>query len=184
MFSKAITVFMAAGILVGQAWAESPLDKAHMGPVFKEFGPVFDVPNSTYDLKNDVHYKAVMDLSVNPEGVEGLNKNLESAARFINMSVGAGADPANIEFAFVVHGPATRDIMSDEASIELFGQPNPNTALLYALNKAGVKVYLCGQSTAYRGLTLEQMNPIATMATSAMTAHVRLQAEGYSLIPF
>lgn len=184
MFTRAITIFVLTGILVSQAWAESPLDKAHKGPVFKEFGPVFDVPNSTFDLKNDAHYKAVMDLSLNPEGEQGLNQNLESAARFINMSVGAGADASNIEFAFVVHGPATKDILSDEASIKLFGKPNPNTALLNALNEAGVKVYLCGQSAAYRGNTLEEMNPIVTMAISAMTAHVRLQAQGYSLIPF
>ncbi len=63
-------------------------------------------------------------------------------------------------------------------------QPNPNTAMLKALGDAGVTIYLCGQSAAHRGYGVEELNPAVTMALSAMTAHVRLQSEGYTLIPF
>jgi intracellular sulfur oxidation DsrE/DsrF family protein len=47
-----------------------------------------------------------------------------------------------------------------------------------------VKIYLCGQTAAYRGFSVEELNPVVSMALSAMTAHVRLQAEGFTLIPF
>jgi len=47
-----------------------------------------------------------------------------------------------------------------------------------------VVIYLCGQTAAYRGFAAEELSPVVTMALSAMTAHVRLQSEGYTLIPF
>ena len=46
------------------------------------------------------------------------------------------------------------------------------------------KIYLCGQTAAYRGFAAAELNPVVTMALSAMTAHVFLQSEGYTLIPF
>jgi len=55
---------------------------------------------------------------------------------------------------------------------------------LIALHDAGVKIYLCGQTAAGRGFTTEDLNPAVSVALSAMTAHVRLQADGYTLIPF
>lgn len=184
MISRAITMFILSGFLASQAWAESPVDKAHMGPVIKDFGPVFEVPDSVLDLKPNVHYKAVMDLSESPETGNELNSGLVSAARYLNMNVGSGIDAGNLELAVVVHGKALQDLLSDEASKKRLSRPNPNTALLNALNEAGVKIYLCGQSAAFRGYTLAEMNPIVSMAISAMSAQARLQSEGYSLISF
>jgi intracellular sulfur oxidation DsrE/DsrF family protein len=52
------------------------------------------------------------------------------------------------------------------------------------LGKAGVKIYLCGQTAAFKGYGAEEFHPAVTIALSAMTVHVRLQSEGYTLIPF
>ncbi len=65
-----------------------------------------------------------------------------------------------------------------------FDEPNPNTVMLKALSGAGVKIYLCSQSAAFKGYGFDEFNPAVTIALSAMTAHVRLQQEGYTLIPF
>jgi intracellular sulfur oxidation DsrE/DsrF family protein len=87
-------------------------------------------------------------------------------------------------FALVVHGPAGKDLLDDASYKKRYQQSNPNTPLLKQLGDAGVTIYLCGQSAAYMKLGAEEMNPAVTMAVSAMTAHVRLQSEGYTLIPF
>lgn len=184
MIKKTVMIFAMTWVFAGLVWAESPLDKAHMGPVIKDFGPVFDVPDSAFDFNKNVPYKAVSDLSETAETEGDVNEGLESVARYLNMNVGSGIDAENLKFAVVVHGPAMQDLLSDEASNTRFKRANPNTALLNALNEAGVKIYICGQSAAYRGYTMEEMNPAVTLAISAMTAHVRLQAQGYSLIPF
>ena len=60
----------------------------------------------------------------------------------------------------------------------------PNTAMLRELQQAGVRIYLCSQSATFKKFGYDEFNPAVTIAVSAMTAHVRLQQEGYTLIPF
>jgi intracellular sulfur oxidation DsrE/DsrF family protein len=74
--------------------------------------------------------------------------------------------------------------LTDTAYEARYDEPNPNTAMLAALRDAGVKIFLCGQTAAHRGFAVEELNPLVSIAVSAMTAHVRLQSEGYTLIPF
>ena len=154
------------------------------GPIIKDFGPVFEVLEGSYNLDKNTHYKVTMDVSATGDFPEDLNRNFVSTARFLNMHARNGIDPANIEFAIIVHGPAGKDLLDDKAYEKRYHEPNPNTLLLQQLSEAGVKIYLCGQSAAYMKLGADEMNPAVTMALSAMTAHVRLQSEGYTLIPF
>jgi intracellular sulfur oxidation DsrE/DsrF family protein len=154
------------------------------GPVVTGYGPVFPVPEGSFNLVAGKHYKVSMDVSATGDFVEDRNRHLESAARFLNMHARNGIDPDHIEFAIIVHGPAAKDLLKDKAYLSRFDESNPNTALLLGLSKAGVKIYLCGQTAAFKGYGAEEFNPAVTMALSAMTAHVRLQSEGYTLIPF
>jgi len=166
--------------LSGSAFALDP----HTGPVIEANGPVFDVPGGSWNLDKDTYYKVSMDVSATAETTTALNRHIESAARFLNMHARNGIDPGNIAFAIVVHGPAGKDLLKDAAYESRYMTPNPNTALLKSLHDAGVKVYLCGQTAAFRGFSADEINPSVTIAVSAMTAHVRLQSEGYTLIPF
>ena len=154
------------------------------GPVVEGYGPVFPPPEGSFNLAAGTHYKVTMDVAATGDFAEDRNRHLESAARFLNMHARNGIDPDQIEFAIIVHGPAAKDLLKDKAYQERFGEPNPNTALLMGLNKAGVNIYLCSQTAAFKGYGAEEFNPAVTMALSAMTAHVRLQSEGYTLIPF
>ena len=154
------------------------------GPVVENYGPVFPVPEGSFNLAADTHYKVTMDVSATGDFAEDRNRHLESAARFLNMHARNGIAPDHLEFAIIVHGPAAKDLLKDKAYQERFDEPNPNTAMLMGLSKAGVKIYLCSQTAAFKGYGAEEFNPVVTMALSAMTAHVRLQSEGYTLIPF
>jgi len=62
--------------------------------------------------------------------------------------------------------------------------PNANKGLIKALSKAGVDIYVCGQSAAYNGYSSDKLLPEVKIAVSAMTVHVRLQQEGYQAILF
>ena len=112
------------------------------------------------------------------------NPSMESAARFLNMHARNGIDMENIELALVVHGEAARDVLTDEAYRDRFGVVNPNTRMVEQFRNVGVRIYLCGQSAMHKGFTMSELNPAVTMAVSAMTAHVRLQAEGFRLMAF
>mgnify|MGYP001826159537 FL=1 len=179
MFRK-LLVAMVVSCLATSLLAAEPVT----GPVIRGYGPVFEVPDGSYNLKINTHYKISMDVSSSSDSPGDLNRRLESAARFLNLHARNGIDPKNIEFAIVVHGSAGKDLLKDDAYQARFNEANPNTAMLTALNEARVKVFLCGQTAAYRGFASEELHPAVTMALSAMTAHVRLQSEGFTLIPF
>lgn len=179
MFGK-LLVGLATLFLLSSVSAAEP----QTGPVIKAYGPVFAVPEGAWNLNKDTHYKVSMDVSATGDFSSDLNRHFESAARFLNMHAGNGIDAKNIDFAIIVHGSAAKDLLNDAAYEARFNEVNPNTAMLAALNDAGVEIYLCGQTAAYRGYAAGELNPAVTMALSAMTAHVRLQSEGYTLIPF
>lgn len=184
MFNRVLIVLAVFSLMATSALAaEKPVVETHMGPVIKDFGPYINVPDGSYELKKDTHYKVFIDVSDSSDADDALNDNFESAARFLNMNANSGVDAADMEFALVVHGKAVKDLFTDEAYQAEFNQPNPNTALLDALNSAGVKIYVCGQSVGFHGLSMKQMNPAVSMAISAMSASVRLQSEGFIKIP-
>jgi intracellular sulfur oxidation DsrE/DsrF family protein len=180
MFSRVLGGLVAMLLLADQLHAAEALT----GPVIEAYGPVYQVGEAAFNLKQDTRYKVSMDVSATEDFSGDLNRRLESAARFLNMHARNGIDPKNIEMAIVVHGSASKDLLKDSVYEARFGEPNPNTAMLDALRGAGVKIYLCGQTAAHRGLAAGDLNPAVSLALSAMTAHVRLQSEGFTLIPF
>ena len=154
------------------------------GPAVEGYGPVYPVADGAFNLSNDRHYKVSKDLSSSDEDNSKLNRGLESVARFLNMQARSGTSMNQLEMAVIVHGRAAKDLLTDAAYKTRFGISNPNTGLLAGLEKAGVDIYLCGQTAAYRGFDGKELNASVTMALSAMTVHVQLQTEGYTLIPF
>jgi intracellular sulfur oxidation DsrE/DsrF family protein len=177
---RIVVATILATLSTTAALAETPVT----GPVVKNFGPVLTPPEQAYNLAADVHYKVSMDVSRTGDFVEDKNRSIESAARFLNMHARNGINPENIEFALIVHGPATKDLLTDKAYQARYEEPNPNTAMLRELQQAGVSIYLCSQSAAFKKFGYDEFNPAVSIAVSAMTAHVRLQQEGYTLIPF
>jgi intracellular sulfur oxidation DsrE/DsrF family protein len=172
--------FAATALTFNAAFAAEP----ELGPVVPSFGPVMAPPPGSYNLDPDVHYKVSMDMYTTPDFPDEQNRHLVSAARFLNMHARNGIPADNIEFALIVHGKAAKDLLTDEAYEARFNEVNPNSALLKELNAANVPIYLCMQTAAVRGMAPEEFSPTVTMSLSAMTAHVRLQQEGYTLIPF
>jgi intracellular sulfur oxidation DsrE/DsrF family protein len=163
-----------------QSFASDPVT----GPVIENYGAVFAVPEGSFNLEPDRQYKVLMDIGKGPDDPSALNRYIESAARFLNMQSRNGIKPENIKLAFVLHGSGTHAALNDAAYSEHFLVANANKGLIKALSKAGVDVYVCGQSAAYNGYGAEELLPEVKIAVSAMTVHVRLQQEGYQAILF
>jgi intracellular sulfur oxidation DsrE/DsrF family protein len=164
----------------GQLGAAEP----QLGPVVEHHGPVYAVPEGSFNLDAAQAYKVVMDIGKGPDDPAQLNRSIESAARFLNLHARHGIDPGKLELAVVLHGSGARAALDEEAHQRLFSVPNPNRSLLAELGNAGVGIYLCGQTAAYYDYAPDNLLPQVTMAVSAMTVHVRLQQEGYRAILF
>ena len=177
-----LVLLLAPWMPAGALAADYP--GAETGPAVPGYGPVFPVPEGAFALSNDRVYKVSKDVAASAGDVAGRNPNIEALARFLNMQARAGTAPEQLRVALVVHGGAWKDLLTDAAYRERFGIANPNTGLLDGLAEAGVAIYLCGQTAAYRKLTPAVLNPAVELSLSAMAAHVQLQSEGYTLIPF
>lgn len=147
------------------------------GPRVPSYGKTVPVPDAV--LPADARFKVAFDLAAASEG-EAVNRNLDSAARLLNMHALAGVPDENVSVAIVVHGPAAMDVINDAKR----GSPNPSAGLVAELVAAGASIQLCGQTAASRGITQDDLLPGVTLSLSAMTAHALLQQDGYTLNPF
>ena len=187
MLRKFITIVLVAFTFAsGHAEAqESSSERQHptKGPVTGSFGPVYQVDEPDFPTRTDVTYQAVFDVGAVPrEGA--VNPKIETLARFLNMHAQAGVKREDMRLALVLHGAAGRAALGNAAYRERFGTDNPDLPLLVALHETGVRIYLCGQTAAYRGFARDEMAEPVELALSAMTVLVTLQSEGYALIAF
>jgi len=168
-----IATALAAALATPAAAQQASMDAFSTGPVFEDFGPHAPVegaavsPLDRFDIAFDVATPAA-------EGAR--NRGFESAARFINMHVAAGAREDWINLAVVVHGRAVTDLLASK--------DGPNEAMVRAMLARGVRFIVCGQSAAAYGVTQDDLIEGVEMELSAMTAHALLQQAGYTVNPF
>jgi len=181
---RPISCALALAALLAPVAAGAQPPAPSKGPIIQDFGPVYTVPSPGLATPMLQELKLRFDVSETAAEPKTLSARLETAARFLNMHGKAGVSADRLKVAIVVHGPASKDVLNNEAYRKRHGIDNPNLPLLEALKRAGVRVYLCGQSAGTRGIAAAEMAPSVQMALSAMTAHLVLNAEGYVLNPF
>ena len=91
-----------------------------------------------------------------------------------------------------LHGAATKAALNDNAYAK-HTKPyarakgttkNPNLALIRQLDKAGVKIYVCGQAMAYNGFAADEVAPEVVVAVSAAITIINSQMDDYAYLPF
>ncbi|MBL4674547.1 MAG: DsrE family protein [Arenicella sp.] len=177
-----IRIAITASLLLLSIASIAAPENFSKGPVFKDYGENTAIEGGLINPEAQ-HFKVVFDISDQTTS-NGQNRQFNSVARFINMHVRAGVPKDNIEIAMVIHGKASFDLMNDKAHSAKFEKPNRNTELINLLTKFGAKVFICGQSASYHGVSSDQLNPNVEMSLSAMTANALLQQRGYTLNPF
>ncbi len=178
-----IAALLTAAPIWAQEAAQDETPTFELGPVFADFGPHVAVPGVDA-FAADTAFQHSFDVAQGAKG-EARNRGFESAARFVNMHAAAGVDPDNIQVAVVVHGSAVRDLLHDEArAARDFGETNPSGAIVRAMMESGVRFIVCGQSLIGSGYRTDELISGVEIALSAMTAHARLQQQGYTVNPF
>ena len=127
--------------------------------------------------------KAVFDVPADAKTGE-VNRGLEQIARLLNLYGAAGLKAGDVKIAAVCHGAADKAVLSDAAYFARFTvRSNPNLPLIRDLKKAGVEVYVCGQSLHELGFKAEDVATEVPVADSAMLVLVNKQADGYAYVP-
>ncbi|MBN9519744.1 DsrE family protein [bacterium] len=83
----------------------------------------------------------------------------------------------------VLHGDATIAALDDAAYKEATGRDHPHADVMRKLKAAGVRFLVCGQAFTRRGYDLRRVRGEATVAASAVTAVINLQARGFAYVP-
>ena len=153
----------------------------YVHPQIQKYGKVVQLPTAAQQPRDGS--KFVVDITKGGDP-EKLNGAIEKVARFVNIYAGAGEKPANAKIAVVLHGDTTLAALNDAAYAKKFGtDSNPNLPCIEILKKAGVEFFVCGQSLISKGGRPEQVADNVSVAVSALTSLVNLQADGYSYLP-
>lgn len=155
----------------------------HPGPVFPDVAPVATV-ESDMAIPAGTVFKVTYDVTAQAEP-GAVNRNFETAARFLNTHVEAGVPETDINVAYVVHGKAIIDLLRPAPyAAKTGGKANPTAALVARLLAHRVNFYVCGQSAVAQGIAKADLLPGVKMAISASSAHAMLGMQGFVLIPF
>lgn len=148
-------------------------------PVIKDYGGVADLENAILPDKGG---KILIDLTTSEPIKSGVSKSIDRIARLINLYGLAGIDHNEVEIAVIIHGAATKSVLTNIAYQKKYDRDNPDLPVIKALKEYGVKPMVCGQALIRRGYEVEDLNPEIELALSAITTLVEYQQKGYSIL--
>jgi ubiquinone/menaquinone biosynthesis C-methylase UbiE/intracellular sulfur oxidation DsrE/DsrF family protein len=152
-----------------------------VAPIVPGYGAVVPLPGAAEAPAKGT--KVVFDVTGLGKDVTQPLPGLVRAATLLNLAGTSGLTPSDLEIVVVLHGDATSAALDDGAYKELTGKESPHAAVMKLLKRAGVKFVVCGQSLARKGYDPKRVRGEVSIAASAVTAVVNLQARGFGYIP-
>jgi predicted methyltransferase/intracellular sulfur oxidation DsrE/DsrF family protein len=151
-------------------------------PIIEGYGGVVAVADAVEPPRAGM--KLVLDVTSEAKKPEEVNKGLDRAARLLNLYGTAGLKASDINITVVLHGEATKSVLSDEAwESRLQMKHNPNLPLIRLLQKAGVEVIVCGQALSYKKIERNEVAGEVSVAAAALTVLINRQADGFAYVP-
>jgi len=186
--TTAAALFLLATLTVPAALAaQQRLPKVpgstQSGPLIQSTGASVEVNDATFTIPDGHIFKAVY--VIDRADTAGVNQQLTTIARFLNLHARHGIPKERLYAAAVVHGTGWMSLLSDSAYGARFrGKANPSKRLVEELLANNVQLVLCGQTAGFRGVKREELLPGVQLAISAMTALNVFQAQGYQFNPW
>jgi intracellular sulfur oxidation DsrE/DsrF family protein len=150
-------------------------------PMIPGHGGVVPLPHAAEQPRHGA--KAVFEVTAAAKPAE-VNKGLEQVARLLNLYGAAGLTARDVTIAAVLHGEADQAVLTDAAYAARYKvAANPNLPLIRELKKAGVEIFVCGQSLHELGFQMTEVATDVPVADSAMLVLVNKQTAGYAYIP-
>ena len=162
--------------------AAHPTDPEWAYPTIRGFGKIVSLPDATMQPNQDADYKVVFNMTGGGDA-DKVNPSLDRVARAVNIFTSAGVALSRLHFVVVIHGPATPSVLDNAHYREKFSVDNPNLKLITELEKAGVKVEVCGQALAHQNFPQSWVDPQVEITLAAITDIVILEQQGYVLFP-
>jgi intracellular sulfur oxidation DsrE/DsrF family protein len=153
-------------------------------PLNKNFGAVYPVSFAVEKPDPGLKYKILVDVNTASDKPEMINENLEVVAKILNLHILGGVPEKNLHVVLVVHGAAAFNLMNNFAYQHKYSVDNPNLPLLAELGRAGVKIFICGQTILKRNIDYQQLAPEVTVALSAITTITNYTIKGFTVLKY
>jgi intracellular sulfur oxidation DsrE/DsrF family protein len=169
-------------LLILVAGTISAQTKLH--PVIQGYGEIFDVPFAEEKPDPKMDYKIVVDIGQPIEDSSIIFETFDHVARMYNLHIYGGVPREKLTVVVVVHAKSTPAFLNDEAYKKKYGINNPNTGIIAALNKTGIRLVVCAQSLEKQHIPPAGINPAVHIAVSRFTAVSTYQLKGYALFKY
>jgi intracellular sulfur oxidation DsrE/DsrF family protein len=153
-------------------------------PVIKSFGGIFEVPYAAEKPDPSMNYNIIIEVEKESDKPDTINWALHNVARLINLHVMGGVPASKLNIILAIHGGATYTAMNADSYKAKYNVENPNLKLYDELQKAGVKMVVCGQSIINRKVDRTRLVPQVQIATSMLTTLTTYQLKGYAYLKF
>lgn len=158
--------------------------QSRVNPVIRSHGGVFEIPNADEKPDPSLVYNVVIEVERESEKPDTINWALNNVARLLNLHAVGGVPAKSVNVVIAIHGGATYTTMNNEAYREKYKMDNPNLILYRELEKAGVKMVVCGQSLVARKVDRTRLVPEVKVAVSMLTTLTTYQMKGYAVLKF
>jgi intracellular sulfur oxidation DsrE/DsrF family protein len=143
-------------------------------PSMKDFPGANELPDPSLD------YKIVFDVGTMAESPDQVSPALKMIGALINTYEQHGVSPSHLHLQAVFHGPTIALVVDDATYKGRTGvDHNPNVDLLRQLQKAGLKMVVCGQSAMAQHYDFKSILPLAQVNLSASVTFINLMTRGY-----
>ncbi len=182
MFKPGLLFLIAVSFIAADAaHAQWPAPKA---PVVPEADGYVVIPDAAIPPEKDHVYKAVVDASRAATQATDLIPALNATGAELNTLSVAGVPQENARVVVAFRGPAVDALLDDAHYKAKFGVSNPNLKVLSELRKAGVDLFVCGQTLAYEKIDPACLAPEVVVAADAFIVLIKYQNSGYALLSF
>jgi len=164
--------------------SSSAFSQTRIYPLIKNYGGIFDIPYAEEKPDPSIDYNIVIEVERAIDSPDSLNWALNNVARLLNVHVMGGVNPQKLHVVLAIHGGAAYAVLNNEAYKAKYKVNNPNLALFEELEKAGVKMFVCGQSLIARKIDRMKMVPQVKIASSMLTTLTSYQLKGYAVLKF
>lgn len=162
----------------------SVFSQTRIYPLIKNYGGIFDIPYAQEKPDPSLEYRIVIEVEHAIDSPDSVNWALNNVARLLNVHVMAGVKPEKMQVVLAIHGGAAYSVLNNDAYLAKYKANNPNLFLFKELEKAGVKMFVCGQSLIARKIDRMKMVPQVKVASSMLTTLTTYQLKGYAVLKF
>lgn len=179
MHMKKIVTAVAMFVIATSIQAQNKVN-----PVVKNYGTVSEIPFAVEKPDPRMNYKVVVEVSGDNTKPEMVHELFDKVAAVVNLHALGGVTKEKRHIVMVIHSSAAQFIVNNEAYHKKFGVDNPNLPLFKALDDAGVKIFVCGQSVVKRNIDPATIAPEIKVALSAITTLTTYELKGYALLKY